>query len=209
MLKEACVETLEQAINAERLGADRLELCSRLDLDGLTPDVSLYRKVKKAVNIPIHVMIRIAPRRAPDDFVLTNDDLEEMDRQMRIFKDFHVDGFVLGGLDVNKQVSIDQVNRLCSWVDDEKLVFHKAIDQTDDPIRNALLLEEKTNVTHLLTSGGALSAWEGKGVIKRMQEQLKRIVVIVAGCVTNQNLSSLDAHLSASEYHGKKIVGDL
>lgn len=209
MLKEACVETLEQAINAERLGADRLELCSRLDLDGLTPDVSLYRKVKKAVNIPIHVMIRIAPSTAPDDFVLTEGELEEMERQMQTFKHREVDGFVLGSLDLKRQVSIDQVNRLSSWVDDEKLVFHKAIDQTDDPIRNALLLEEKTNVTHLLTSGGALSAWEGKGVIKRMQEQLKRIVVIAAGGVSNQNLSSLDAQLLASEYHGKKIVGDL
>lgn len=38
-IKEACVEGLTQSINAENKGADRLELCARLDLDGLTPDI--------------------------------------------------------------------------------------------------------------------------------------------------------------------------
>ena len=37
MLVEACVETLEEALQAEKNGAHRIELCSRLDLDGLTP----------------------------------------------------------------------------------------------------------------------------------------------------------------------------
>ena len=41
LILEACVETLEESMRAEQNGADRLELCSRLDLDGLTPDVDL------------------------------------------------------------------------------------------------------------------------------------------------------------------------
>ncbi len=41
LLLEACVESLNEAILAEKLGAHRLELCSRLDLDGLTPDYNL------------------------------------------------------------------------------------------------------------------------------------------------------------------------
>ena len=38
MVREACVETVEEAIKAEANGADQIEFCSRLDLDGLTPD---------------------------------------------------------------------------------------------------------------------------------------------------------------------------
>ena len=45
LIKEACVETVEQAIKAEKNGADQIELCSRLDLDGLTPDFDVIRKV--------------------------------------------------------------------------------------------------------------------------------------------------------------------
>ena len=55
---EACVETLEEAILAEKKGANRLELCSRLDLDGLTPNLNLTKKVMKKISIPIKVMIR-------------------------------------------------------------------------------------------------------------------------------------------------------
>ena len=38
ILLEACVETLSEAKNAVKFGANRIELCSHLDLDGLTPD---------------------------------------------------------------------------------------------------------------------------------------------------------------------------
>ena len=38
IIKEACVGKLEQAKMAEYYKADRVEICSRLDLDGLTPD---------------------------------------------------------------------------------------------------------------------------------------------------------------------------
>ena len=37
LIKEVCVETYGDAIKAEKLGADRIELCKRLDLGGLTP----------------------------------------------------------------------------------------------------------------------------------------------------------------------------
>ena len=35
--KEACVDNIHDAINVEKKGANQIELCSRLDLDGLTP----------------------------------------------------------------------------------------------------------------------------------------------------------------------------
>ena len=58
IIKEACVETFDEAILAEKKGADRVELCSRLDLDGLTPERKLIEEVLGSLNIPIKVMIR-------------------------------------------------------------------------------------------------------------------------------------------------------
>jgi len=58
VLIESCVESLDEAIYAVNKGADRIELCSNLEFDGLTPDFSLVTQVLEAVNIPVKVMIR-------------------------------------------------------------------------------------------------------------------------------------------------------
>ena len=57
IVKEACVERLDEAILAEKNGADRIELCSRLDLDGLTPHRNMIQDVINSVKIPVKVMI--------------------------------------------------------------------------------------------------------------------------------------------------------
>ena len=59
--KEACVDNIDAAINVEKKGADQIELCSRLDLDGLTPSKKLILQTIKRVSIPIKVMIRSRP----------------------------------------------------------------------------------------------------------------------------------------------------
>jgi len=38
VIKEACVQSFEEAVLTEQRGADRVELCARLDLDGVTKD---------------------------------------------------------------------------------------------------------------------------------------------------------------------------
>ena len=55
---EICVDRVESAINAEKGGATRLELCSNLIIGGTTPTKSLFEEVKRNVNIPINVLIR-------------------------------------------------------------------------------------------------------------------------------------------------------
>ena len=57
-IKEVCVESLEDAVIAEKNGANRIELCGRLDLDGLTPSRKLIKETFSVLKIPIRVMIR-------------------------------------------------------------------------------------------------------------------------------------------------------
>ena len=77
LIKEVCVETYGEAIKAEKLGADRIELCKRLDLGGLTPQRELIEKTL-SLSIPIKVMIR--PRAG--NFIYNENELTIMEDEI-------------------------------------------------------------------------------------------------------------------------------
>ena len=52
MIIEVCTESYEYAVNAEKAGADRIELCKDLHLDGLTPNYDTVKKTINKLNIP-------------------------------------------------------------------------------------------------------------------------------------------------------------
>ena len=55
---EACVTSAAEALSAELRGADRIELCSRLETEGMTPDLELVQQVLDVVKIPVRIMLR-------------------------------------------------------------------------------------------------------------------------------------------------------
>ena len=71
-VKEACVESLQEALEAEKLGADRVELCADLSQDGITPERNIIERAKAQLKIPFRVMIR--PRGG--DFVYSEAEFE-------------------------------------------------------------------------------------------------------------------------------------
>jgi len=58
MKLEICANSYQSAINAQKAGADRIELCSELSVGGITPSYGLLQKVTKAITIPKNVLIR-------------------------------------------------------------------------------------------------------------------------------------------------------
>jgi copper homeostasis protein len=58
LLLEVCVDTFEAAKHAVAHGAHRLELCSRLDVGGLTPSDELINQSLTELPLPLHIMIR-------------------------------------------------------------------------------------------------------------------------------------------------------
>ena len=71
---EACVETIQQGLLAEKNHADRVEFCHRLDIGGVTPDRDLIRTAVNTIKIPVKIMIR--PRGG--DFIYSEFEVDRM-----------------------------------------------------------------------------------------------------------------------------------
>lgn len=203
IIKEACVETLEQAIQAEKNGAHRIELCGRLDLGGITPDYPLIESCLKQLSIPTKVMIRARG----GNFVYTEAEVKTMLEQIEVCKKLGVEEYVMGTLHEDNTIDIDLLSRLSANVGNAPITFHKAIDEVPDFKAAINSLKNISNIKYILTSGLAETAAQGIEVLKEMIEiGGDEIEVIVAGKVTDKNIEMLHTAVNAKEYHGRKII---
>ena len=203
LIKESCVETYDEAINAENRGADRIELCSRLDLDGLTPSKELVKTLVNDLTIPIKVMVR--PRSG--DFCYNDEEIMQMHNDILDFKTLGVFGVVFGVLRHDKSVNINIVNDLVSTSNGMDVTFHKAIDEAVDLIYAYKNLISYTKISSVLTSGGAKSAVLGYKMLRKMLNiKSDRVKIIIAGSITYENLPEVHDLIGGFEYHGRRII---
>lgn len=200
---EACVETIEQAILAEKCGADRIELCADLSVGGLTPSKELLAKTMEAINLPIMAMAR--PRSG--DFIYNKKEIEEILTTINLFKSAGISGVVLGFLTNENEIDFKITKMVVEYASPLNVTFHKAIDLTSDPVKSAKKLTEIKGIQRILTSGGKATAEEGKKNLIKMQKAVGEVLnIIVAGKVTKENLEKLHRSIGAREYHGRRIV---
>jgi len=204
--KEACVETVKEAILAEKRGADRVELCDRLEYDGLTPTKQNIEKSIVSLSIPIKVMIR--PRKG--NFIYNEKEIMEMESKIEMCKYIGVTEVVFGLLKSNKNIDYISMERLVKKAYPMSVTFHKAIDITSDILNSIEKLVPISGITSILSSGGEKTAYQGKERMKEIINKFRnRFNIIVAGSITESNLAKIHNFIGAKEYHGRKIVGNL
>ena len=206
ILKEACVDNAEDAINAFKLGANRLEYCSKLDEDGLTPPTEELLLIKKLVSIPIRVMVRPHSK----SFNYDESDILEMKSTIEFCKSQNFDGVVFGCLKTNFELDIDLISKLANYSKPLNVIIHKAIDFTKSPLGSLEELIELKTVNGVLSSGGAATAELGIKILKKMVDIApQNFEIIAAGKITNTNIDEIHKRICSGFYHGKKIVGEL
>jgi copper homeostasis protein len=194
---EICTETMAGALAAESGGATRIELCSRLDLDGLTPDLELLKQVREAVAIPVFAMVR--PN--PGGFVLSAEDLLELLIHLQEVQEIGCDGVVLGMLTPEGEVHEEYLQQARAAVADLPLTFHRAFDQVSDQAQGLEGLIA-CGVDRVLTSGGAASAMEGVLPLQSLVRQsTDHCRILVGGGVRAVNLMELRERTGASGFH--------
>jgi copper homeostasis protein len=205
-LKEACVQNAAEAISAQKLNADRIELCKSLELDGLTPN---YVEIEKSLNflsIPLKVMIRCRP----GNFYYDDNDISKMIKQINLVKKLGVKEIVTGMLTRKNNIDITSVKKVADTAYPMKITFHKAIDKTDNIIQEMEKLIDIDPITSILTSGGEKNAIQGSLKIKELIKKYQgRFKIIAAGSINEINFKDVHLKIAAEEYHGRKIVGTL
>lgn len=206
IIKEVCVDNITDAINAVKFGADRIEFCSKLGEDGLTPKTEDLISIKKIVSCPIRVMVRPHSK----SFIYSEQDLDEMKKTINLCKEHSFDGVVFGCLDKNMELDIKKIKYLTDLSKPLNVIIHKAIDLTSSPLNSLKQLLEIKQVNGVLSSGGADTAEHGLDNLKKMIAiSPPDFEIISAGKITNKNIDHLHEKIQGKFYHGKKIVGKL
>lgn len=202
MIREKCIGSFLEALEAQELGAERVELCDNLTEGGTTPSYGTIKMVVEKLNIPVFVIIR--PRGG--DFYYTPEEIEIMKEDIKICKELGVKGVVIGALNRDNTINYDAIKEMIDLAKPMSITFHKAIDELENPVTEVKKLAN-LGVNRILTSGTKETALEGKNILREMiKEAGEDIIIIVAGKVTKDNLNEISNLIPAKEYHGKKIV---
>ncbi len=195
---ECCVDSVVSAIAAEKGGADRLELCANLIIGGTTPPLSLFHEVKKAVSIPVHVLLR--PRFG--DFCYDNFEKEMLLYDIRQFEKEGADGIVIGALRPDGTLDLEFLTQMLTCSGNMHRTLHRAFDMCRDGFE-ALDDAAALGFHTILTSGLSNTALEGIEILKELSSQAEKLgITIMAGSgIKADTIRTLSSSTSIHAFH--------
>ncbi|HEY2039940.1 MAG TPA: copper homeostasis protein CutC, partial [Edaphobacter sp.] len=146
---ELCAETLQACFVAKEGGADRIELCSALSEDGLTPSHGLIRAAVEHSGLPVYVLLR--PRSG--DFLYSDKEFALMQDDLLHARSLGARGFALGILHPDATVDIERTRKLVELASPLEVTFHRAFDLVPS-LNQALEDVIASGCGRVLTSGG-------------------------------------------------------
>ncbi len=201
---EICIDNHQSIINAQKARADRLELCSALGVEGLTPSPSLVRFAKENFTGSLQAMIR---HRA-GDFYYDNIDQKIMLDDLNTMLELGVDGIVIGALTKDNTIDREFLKPFIELTKKagKELTFHRAIDLANN-INQATKEIIELGFDRILTSGGAKNVIKGLQTIKLLQEKFgSQIQIMPGGGINSNNIKEIlnttkvtNIHCSASK----------
>ncbi len=203
---EVCCGGWQSVVQAVEGGAERIELCQALSLDGLTPSTGLLRRVRERFpNLRIHVLIRVRE----GDFVYDEDEVAIMEADIREVVAAGASAIVCGALTADGEIDTRAMQRWMAAAQGLPVTFHRAFDWVKEP-KKALEQLVDLGVVRVLTTGGQLAdgtvartAEEGIPALRALVEQAAGRITIMPGCgVNSRNAHSIIEGTGAQEIHG-------
>jgi copper homeostasis protein len=196
ILLEVIVQSVADAREAARGGADRLEVVRAIHDGGLTPELTLVRKIAAAVSLPLRVLVR-------ENAGYSTDAREQpaLRRAAAAFAEAGVDGLVLGFAHAGV-LELGSVADVLGAAPDVHVTFHRAFDQLRDPLGAVDALAGVAHVDRILTSGGEGTAAIRCERLRTYQERAgARLTIIAGGGVDVEMLNGVVQAGSIREVH--------
>jgi copper homeostasis protein len=204
VLLEVCVDNPDGLSAAIKGGADRIELCSALDLGGLTPTAGLIAQAATSP-IPIYAMIR--PR--PGNFVFSEADIDAMLREIDTVRSSGLAGVVFGANLTNGTLDHTTLERLLQQSHGLGVTLHRAFDLAPD-LSEATSTAIDLGFERILTSGRALTSPEGIDDLEQIFKLAAGRIKIMPGSGVNiSNAAMLLDRIPFSEIHSSCSVPSL
>lgn len=203
-LLEACCDSLETSLAAQRCGAGRVELCGAGD-GGTTPSLGMIAHCREHLVIPMAVMIR--PRSG--DFVYSEFEREIMAADIMTARALGVDAVVLGILRPDGTVDSDAMQPLVASARPMQVTFHRAFDRTPDQ-HAALDACLELGIDTVLTSGGQRFALDGAETLASFRQRASdQLTIMAGGGVRAANVRELLARSGVRAVHARALESDV
>lgn len=197
IILEVCAANVASARAAAEGGAQRIELCTALELDGLTPSEEEIREARGIEGLRVNVLIRSRE----GNFVYTPEEIATMVGQIETARRLGADGVVIGALTPEGDIDVEACRQMVEAAGEMEVTFHRAFDVCRQP-RQALEEIIAMGCHRLLTSGQAAKAADGTALIRKLQEQAQgRIILMPGSGVTPDNAQRILAETGCREIH--------
>ncbi|MCK5801826.1 MAG: copper homeostasis protein CutC [Lentisphaeria bacterium] len=200
---EVGARTVDDALAAERGGADRVELYASPLEGALTPSVGLVSATAQAVShLQLFAMIR--PRAG--DFLYTEHEFQTMQRDADAVLEAGAHGIMSGVLTADGNLDLPRMKRLVDRAKEAgaKFTLHRAFDFSRDPLRT---LEEAIDLgcDYVLTLGqekeATMSLDTVRDIVDKAQERIRVVIALGANFDTAAELEDVMGRIGAHEYH--------
>lgn len=194
---EICTGSLESILAAREGGADRVEVCTALEVGGLTPSAGHIEAALAVEGIRKNVLIR--PRGG--DFCYNATEQRIIERDICMCRELGADGVVVGALNADGTLDAEALRRYRRLAGDMYLTFHRAFDVCTAP-HEALKQLIDMGYDCILTSGQQPRAEEGVELLRSLVETAGNYLTIMPGSgVTPANARSIIQSTKAQAIH--------
>lgn len=196
---EICVDGIAGLTTCLAAGVDRVELCSALDLGGLSPGLGLLQAAAQARRrqTALHVMVR--PRAG--DFIWSPAELSLICDEIAGLRGMGLDGVVIGANTADGALDQAALARMVQAAQGLHITLHRVVDLLPDPVQ-AVGVAARLGISRILSSGGAPCAIDGAATLARMVQAAAGRVEVMAGAgVTAALIPALARQTGATAFH--------
>lgn len=194
---EVCVGDPESLAAAIEGGADRIELCSALELGGLTPTPGLLALAARSP-VPVYALVR--PRGG--GFVFSAPERDAMRADIAAIRAAGLAGVVLGASQMDGSLDTEALRELTAASAGLGRTLHRAFDLVPD-IPAAVETAVALGFERILTSGRARRAIDGAADLARAHAAAAGRIAIMAGSgLGPRNVAALLERVPLGEVHG-------